>query len=347
MYSVQDAASLFKSQKRLLTGRKGGPAGATVGTTGPAARPGQPADRHLLRDGHDGAADLPGHRSASPRCSTASSTACSRAPRRWCASAAATSPTADGAEGGRHRGLRRLRHLQVVLVAVGGAFGAIGAVVVMDRIGKGIRTAPRDAMISLDVAQGGPRRRVRRAPRARHHRRDDRAAPGLRAAGGGAVGVRPAVLVSFCFAILGVGVLVLFVREPARKAAAPTPSPCAARGVRPAARARASARSSSPRPCSAWRPSATASSTCALQRDARLRHRVLPAALHRHRAGLHAARRARRAPRRPHRARHVFLGGYVLLLGVYARAARHRGGHAGSASCSSCSARTTRRRTAC
>ena len=32
--TVQDAASLFKSQKRLLTGRKGGPAaGATVGTT--------------------------------------------------------------------------------------------------------------------------------------------------------------------------------------------------------------------------------------------------------------------------------------------------------------------------
>ena len=33
MYSVQDAASLFKSQKSLLKGRKAGPAGATVGTT--------------------------------------------------------------------------------------------------------------------------------------------------------------------------------------------------------------------------------------------------------------------------------------------------------------------------
>ena len=84
MYGVQDAASLFKSQKRLLTGRKGGPAaGATVGTTvlllGLVS---------LLTDisAEMVTTVLPIYlitTSASRRCSTGSSTACSAAPRRW------------------------------------------------------------------------------------------------------------------------------------------------------------------------------------------------------------------------------------------------------------------------
>ena len=83
MYSVQDAASLFKSQKRLLKGRKAGPAGATVGTTvlllGLVS---------LLTDisAEMVTTVLPIYlitTSASRRCSTASSTACSGAPRRW------------------------------------------------------------------------------------------------------------------------------------------------------------------------------------------------------------------------------------------------------------------------
>jgi MFS family permease len=40
---------------------------------------------------------------------------------------------------------------KLLLVAVGTAVSAIGAVVLLDRAGKGIRTAPRDAMISLST----------------------------------------------------------------------------------------------------------------------------------------------------------------------------------------------------
>jgi MFS family permease len=44
-------------------------------------------------------------------------------------------------------------------LAVGGAVGALSAVIVLDRTGKGIRTAPRDALISLSTPreQLGPR----------------------------------------------------------------------------------------------------------------------------------------------------------------------------------------------
>src|SRR6201746_2609485 len=38
---------------------------------------------------------------------------------------------------------------KVALVAAGNTIGGIGAIVAFDRIGKGIRTAPRDALISL------------------------------------------------------------------------------------------------------------------------------------------------------------------------------------------------------
>ena len=63
---------------------------------------------------------------------------------------------------------------------------AIAAVVTADRIGKGIRTAPRDAMISTADADRAPRPRLRRAPHARHHRRRARAADRVRPAGAGA-----------------------------------------------------------------------------------------------------------------------------------------------------------------
>ena len=53
----------------------------------------------------------------------------------------------------------------------------------LDRIGKGIRTAPRDAMISLSSQPEELGHGVRRAPRDGHLRRDDRPAAGLRAAG--------------------------------------------------------------------------------------------------------------------------------------------------------------------
>src|SRR5262249_27106174 len=35
------------------------------------------------------------------------------------------------------------------LVLIGGAWGGLSAIILLDRVGKGIRTAPRDAMISM------------------------------------------------------------------------------------------------------------------------------------------------------------------------------------------------------
>ena len=44
---------------------------------------------------------------------------------------------------------------KVALVAAGNTIGGIGAIVAFDRIGKGIRTAPRDALISLSSTKVG------------------------------------------------------------------------------------------------------------------------------------------------------------------------------------------------
>ena len=44
---------------------------------------------------------------------------------------------------------------KVALVAAGNTVGGIGAIVAVDRIGKGIRTAPRDALISLSSSKDG------------------------------------------------------------------------------------------------------------------------------------------------------------------------------------------------
>src|SRR4051794_14392178 len=43
---------------------------------------------------------------------------------------------------------------KLLLLVVGTAVSAIGAVVLLDRAGKGVRTAPRDAMISLATPPG-------------------------------------------------------------------------------------------------------------------------------------------------------------------------------------------------
>lgn len=42
---------------------------------------------------------------------------------------------------------------KVALVAAGNTIGGVGAIVAVDRVGKGIRTAPRDALISLSSAK--------------------------------------------------------------------------------------------------------------------------------------------------------------------------------------------------
>jgi len=44
---------------------------------------------------------------------------------------------------------------KVALVAAGNTIGGIGAIVAFDRIGKGIRTAPRDALIALSSSKAG------------------------------------------------------------------------------------------------------------------------------------------------------------------------------------------------
>src|SRR5436190_19093973 len=42
---------------------------------------------------------------------------------------------------------------RIALLAVGGTVGGLSASIVVDRVGKGIRTAPRDALISLSSAR--------------------------------------------------------------------------------------------------------------------------------------------------------------------------------------------------
>ena len=120
--------------------------------------------------------------------------------------AAGFSPLALGVIDGLYRGAaaitalasgfwadRRKRHKEVAtlgyglsavtklgLVAAGGAVAPIAVFVMLDRIGKGIRTAPRDALISLSASPQDARDRVRRPPGDGHHRRHARAADGVR-----------------------------------------------------------------------------------------------------------------------------------------------------------------------
>ena len=66
----------------------------------------------------------------------------------------ASAPTA----GARHKEVAGLGYGlsalgKVALVAAGNTIGGIGAIVAVDRVGKGIRTAPRDALISLSSAK--------------------------------------------------------------------------------------------------------------------------------------------------------------------------------------------------
>ncbi|MET7395783.1 MFS transporter [Dactylosporangium sp. NPDC005572] len=112
------------------------------------------------------------------------------------------------------------------LLAAGSSVPGIGAAIVADRAGKGLRTAPRDALITLST----PPDRLGRAFGV--HRTMDSvgafagplvAIAVLAAAGGQAF---DAVFVtSFCIALLGVLVLVLFVHEPRHTPAPPAPPP--------------------------------------------------------------------------------------------------------------------------
>jgi len=101
------------------------------------------------------------------------------------------------------------------LLLTGAAPGAIGAVLALDRTGKGLRTAPRDALITLSV----PAERLGRAFGA--HRALDSlgafagplVAVGVLALAGSGRAYDAVFVTSLCFALLGLLLLALFVRE--------------------------------------------------------------------------------------------------------------------------------------
>jgi MFS family permease len=100
---------------------------------------------------------------------------------------------------------------RIAMPLVGSAWNALTAVVIVDRTGKGIRTAPRDAMISLSSSRDGL------ATAFGVHRALDTAGAMLGPLVAFAVlSLAPrsydaVFVVSFCFAIVGLGILVLFV----------------------------------------------------------------------------------------------------------------------------------------
>ncbi len=118
---------------------------------------------------------------------------------------------------------------KLLLMAVGTAVTAIGAVVLLDRVGKGVRTAPRDAMISLAT----PREQLGTAFGV-HRAMDTTGAMLGPLVAFALLAIAPLAfdslfVISFCIAALGLGVLVLFVRPPAAATGdgprVPAPSP--------------------------------------------------------------------------------------------------------------------------
>jgi len=123
---------------------------------------------------------------------------------------------------------------KVALVAAGNTIGGIGAIVAFDRIGKGIRTAPRDALISLSSSKAGL------ATAFGVHRAMDSAGAMLGPLiAFGILLAAPArfdavFVVSTLFAVLGVAVLILTVQGKPKRAPRedkPAPSLRAAAGL--------------------------------------------------------------------------------------------------------------------
>jgi MFS family permease len=118
---------------------------------------------------------------------------------------------------------------RVALLTVGGTLGGLSAAIVTDRVGKGIRTAPRDALITLSSARErlGTAFGVHRAMDTAGAMLGPLVAVGVLLAAPGSFSAVFAV--SLCFAVLGLAVLVLFVQN--RRAAEPR-----AEGPRPGLR---------------------------------------------------------------------------------------------------------------
>jgi MFS family permease len=122
----------------------------------------------------------------------------------------------------RHKGVATIGYglsaaCKLALAAFGSAFGSITAIVMVDRAGKGLRTAPRDAMISLSSRREdlGTAFGVHRALDTTGALLGPLVAFGLLALA--PLAFDSLFIVSFCFAIAGLGVIVLLVREPERR----------------------------------------------------------------------------------------------------------------------------------
>jgi MFS family permease len=111
------------------------------------------------------------------------------------------------------------------LALVGGAWAGLSAIILLDRTGKGLRTAPRDAMISMTApkAELGLAFGVHRAMDTAGAMIGPLVAFALLAAAPNAF--HSLVLISFFVAILGFGVITLLVREPVRREKAPAEKP--------------------------------------------------------------------------------------------------------------------------
>jgi MFS family permease len=114
---------------------------------------------------------------------------------------------------------------RLALITAGTSIGAIGAIVLADRTGKGIRTAPRDAMISLTTPkqQLGTAFGVHRAMDTTGAMLGPLLAFVILAAA--PLAFHSLFLVSLCFAVVGVMVIALFVRNPVRPVGSASPAP--------------------------------------------------------------------------------------------------------------------------
>jgi MFS family permease len=109
------------------------------------------------------------------------------------------------------------------LLLAGANWNALAGVILVDRIGKGIRTAPRDALIATST----PTERLATAFGV--HRAMDTAGAMLGPLVAAGIlwlttqAYDAVFVVSFCFALIGVAVIATFVRNPAAEAAVPPP----------------------------------------------------------------------------------------------------------------------------
>lgn len=113
---------------------------------------------------------------------------------------------------------------RLALLAAGGSVTALGAVIAADRTGKGLRTAPRDALISLSVPPDGLGQAfgVHRAMDTFGALLGPLVAFAVLTGTGGAYDA--VFVVSFCVAVLGVLLLVMYVRDPRPPLPGPRPA---------------------------------------------------------------------------------------------------------------------------